>query len=100
MAVSASKYRKRVEEHLRRYRPKEYRTAKGEGTLQSWVDNLAAGIAEWVNTQVPPEMEGQSSTNTRERETSLAIAESEALREYLPRDENEGRIGPSGGYED
>ena len=64
------------------------------------MDDLALGIAEWGNTQVPPAIEGETLMEKQSRESSLAMAESDALREYLPRDEREGRIGPSGGYED
>ena len=102
MRVTAAKYRSTVQEHLRRLRPKEYRRAKRDGDLDRRVNDLADSIANWVNSQVSYEQEGACSEATRRlQHSALLMAESDALREYLPRDERDQElIGPSGGYED
>jgi hypothetical protein len=66
------------------------------------VNELAVSIANWVNSQIPRVTEGESSEATpRKQHCALLMAESDAFREYLPRDErDEELIGPSGGYED
>jgi hypothetical protein len=100
--VSANTYRNRVKEHLRHYRPTEYKEAQRRRTLDRWIDDLAQSIADWVNSQLAPSVAHSSvHQDPTIRETARVFAEAEALREYLPRDEREeGLIGPSGGYED
>ena len=104
MLAEASDYRNRVERHLQQYRPKQYAVAKKDGSLNEHVDSLAEGIANWVNSQQPSE-DSLKGLNPEERavelNTARMFAESDALREYLPRDEaSEALIGPTGGYED
>jgi len=102
MRVIAAKYRSTVQEHLRRLRPKEYRRAKRSGDLDRRVNDPAESIANWVNSQMPRVAEGEiSEAMLRKQHSALLMAESDAFREYLPRDErDEDLIGPSGGYED
>jgi hypothetical protein len=100
--MMANQYLKRVEEHLRRHRPKEYRKLKASGELNGRVSDLADSIANWVNSQLPRVNPAEPlEQRNRKEHTVLVLAESDALREYLPRDEkSEREIGPSGGYED
>ena len=102
MRVTPAKYRTTVKEHLRRFRPKEYKRAKRNGTLDRRVNDLAVSIANWVNSQMPHVTEGEISEATlRKQRSALLMSESDAFREYLPRDErDEELIGSSGGYED
>lgn len=102
MRVTAAKYRSTVRAHLRRFRPKEYRRAERDGDLDRRVSDLAESIANWVNSQIPHVADGENSEAARRKQNSaLLSAESDALREYLPRDERDDElIGPSGGYED
>jgi len=102
MRVTAAKYRTMVQQHLKRFRPEEYRRATRDGDLDRRVNDLAKAIATWVNSQLPSNMPGESeSKRLRKEHAALLMAESDALREYLPPDEREEQlIGPSGGYED
>ena len=64
-------------------------------------DGSAESIAAWVNSQIHDEQERMGpETTLRLQQSTLYSAESDALREYLPRDERDELIGPSGGYED
>lgn len=104
MQVEPEDYEKRVANHLQTYRPKQYAQAKKDGSLDSQVKSLSAGIADWVNSQQPKD-EDLKNLNPQERANKLRqaqmFAESDALRELLPRDEaTEKLIGPTGGYED
>ena len=104
MLAEASDYRNRVERHLQQYRPKQYAAAKKAGHLDEQVNSLAEGIADIVNQLQPDpkELEGLSSVAKANRLASAKMfAESDAMREMLPRDEaSEALIGPTGGYED
>jgi len=102
MRVTAAKYRSTVQEHLRRFRPEEYKRAKRDGDLDRRVNGLAESIATWVNSQLPSVVPGESENERlRKEHFALLMAESDAYREYLPRDEREEElIGPNGGYED
>jgi hypothetical protein len=73
--------------------------------LDSHVESLANSIANLVNRLERRETAQQPNEDLedalRRQRSALMMAESDALREYLPRDEeSEGKIGPSGGYED
>src|SRR5690348_3092617 len=97
-------YRNRTEKHLKTYRPKMYRNMQKAGSLNDHVESLSESIANWINASQPKEESLRSLTEEerqRELNTAFVIAESEALREYLPRDEKEEElIGPNGGYVD
>lgn len=104
MTVDPEDYGQRVLTHLRRYRPKQYAAAKRDGSLREQVKSLAESIADWINSQLPSEdnLKGLSQhEKLRKHIEALRFAESDALRELLPRDEEtDALIGHSGGYED
>ena len=104
MQAETKDYTKLVENHLRQYRPKEYAAQKKSGDLDRQVNSLAEGIADIVNQLQPDpkELEGLSPVAKANRLASAKMfAESDAMREMLPRDEaSEALIGPTGGYED
>lgn len=97
-------YKKIVRDHLQKCRPREFARAKQDGSLNNQVSSLANTIFDIVNSQMPkPEELANLSPLERANRLSQAriFAESEAMREVLPRDEEtESLIGPSGGYED
>lgn len=91
MQVSPEDYRSKVLSHLQEHCPKQYREAVKEGSLSRLVDGLCQAIANWVNSQVKdvgPAAPGEPLQNALRRQNSARMmAESDALREYLPRDE-------------
>jgi hypothetical protein len=103
-AADPQDYEKRVLRHLKECRPKEYARRKKDGSLNSYANSLAEGIADWVNSQLPKAEDlkslGPAEQAWRFQEARM-FAESDALREYFPRDETtEKEIGPNGGYVD
>lgn len=104
MKVEPQDYQARVLSHLQKYRPQQVAAAKKDGSLNDQVQSLSTGIADWVNSQLPSEesLQGLSPQDrAKQMNQATMFAESEALRELLPRDEeSEKQIGPTGGYED
>lgn len=104
MMVKSEKYQGRVLSHLRRNRPKQASRERAAGTLDETVQDYAEQIANWVNSQLPSEefLKDMSPLDRqRELNSTKMFAESDAMREVLPRDEaSDGLIGPNGGYVD
>ena len=102
--AEAKDYQSRLENHLRQNRPRQFRQMRKDGSLSGYVLDLGQQIAEWVNSQEPSEAELKqlpAEERQQARKSAFVMAESEALRELLPRrDDEENLIGPSGGYED
>lgn len=100
--TSHHQYLKVVEEHLERHRPKEFRELKASGALSRSVKELAEAIADQVNAELPEVSQAEPLEKRLQKErTALVMAESEALRMYLPMAESEeAKIGPNGGYVD
>lgn len=99
MNVHPEMYHPQVSQHLQKNQP-----SLSEGERQKQVESLSVSIADEVNrqlNQVKRKPKESIEAVTKRLQSAQILAESEAMRTFLPVDEKEAAlIGQSGGYED